>query len=160
MSHVLFGSLIAAAALVASICWESQNSVQPNLAEITGRSPVPVAVRATPGLDPADAAQGWVATALERPLFRENRRPEKAWGGVAKADESARLAGVTTGPFGNRAIFMPVDNAKPAIVREGAHISNFVVRSIEPGRVVVESGGSVRTLKPSFAERGASNALK
>jgi hypothetical protein len=32
------------------------------------------------------------------------------------------------------------------------HVGDFVVRSIEPGGVVVEAGGRVRTLKPSFAQ--------
>ena len=67
--------------------------------------PSPVA-RAAPEAEPGDVLQGWVATALERPLFRTDRRPPKGADEVARGgDEPLRLTGVITGPFGNRAIF-------------------------------------------------------
>ena len=114
-------------------------------------------MRAAPGLASIDAVQGWVSTALGRPLFREDRRPPKGANEVAlKADAPMRLTGVITGPFGNRAIFMSGENTTPVVAREGAHVGDFVVRSIEPDRVVVELAGTVRTLKPSFA--GGANA--
>jgi hypothetical protein len=95
----------------------------------------------------------WAETALARPLFRENRRPEDASNGrFQQRDETARLAGILTGPFGNRAIFMePADNAKPMTLVEGERVGSLLVRSIQPGRVIVEIDGTVRTLTPAFA---------
>jgi hypothetical protein len=37
-------------------------------------------------------------------------------------------------------------------VKEGAHVGDFVVRTIEPGHVVVESDGMVRTMKLTFSD--------
>ncbi len=66
-----------------------------------------------------------------------------------------RLTGVITGPFGNNAIFMSAGDAKPLVVTEGTQVGDFVIRSIEPGRVVVvEAAGNVRTLTPAFAASG------
>jgi hypothetical protein len=153
MSRILAGALLAAVALAGTIYWEVQDSARPDIATVTsGRSPLIGTVRAAPGLASIDAVQGWVATALGRPLFREDRRPSKtAKDATAKGDAPPRLTGVITGPFGNRAIFMSGENPQPVVVREGAHISDFVVRSIQPDRVIVEADGALRTLKPSFA---------
>ncbi len=111
----------------------------------------PVA-RAAPGAETGDVLQGWVATVLERPLFREDRRPPKGADEVARGgNEPLRLTGVITGPFGNRAIFRSGESAKPIVAEEKAQLNGFTVRSIEPGKaVIVESDGTVRTLKPSF----------
>jgi hypothetical protein len=157
MSRVLAGALVAAVALSGTIYWEVQDSARPDLAAATsGRSPLMGTVRAAPGLATIDVVQGWVSTALGRPLYREDRRPPKAANNLAvKGDAPARLTGVITGPFGNRAIFMSADSPNPIVAKEGERVSDFVVRSIQPDRVDVESGGTVRTMKPSFAE-GAS----
>jgi hypothetical protein len=71
---------------------------------------------------------------------------------VLKGDAPTRLTGVITGPFGNRAICMSAENARSLVAKEATRVSDFVLRSIEPGRVVVESDGMVRTLKLSFSE--------
>lgn len=95
----------------------------------------------------------WVATALERPLFRENRRPAKPAAGVVQVDRAVQMTGVITGPFGNRAIFASPDNPKPIVAAEGGKISDFVVRSISPGLVIVETETGIRTLRLSFGRR-------
>jgi hypothetical protein len=156
MSRILAGAMITAAALAGTIYWETQDSAAPDLAAAATRSPLVSTARAAPVADTGDAMQGWVSTALARPLFREDRRPARtADGAVAKGDAATRLAGVITGESGNRAIFMSAaENAKPLVVKEGAHVSDFIVRSIEPGQVVVESDGMVRTLKLTFTEGG------
>jgi hypothetical protein len=150
----MVGALVAAIALAGTIYWEFQESARPDIAATTsGRSPLMGTVRAAPGLATVDVVQGWVSTALGRPLFREDRRPLKtANDAVSKGDAPTRLTGVITGPFGNRAIFMSGENPNPIVATEGAHVSDFVVRSIQPDQVVVESGGTVRTMKPSFAD--------
>jgi hypothetical protein len=63
-----------------------------------------------------------------------------------------RLTGVITGPSGNRAIFMSGKNPQPIVAKEGTHVNDFVVRSIRPDEVVVDTDGNLRTLKPAFAE--------
>jgi hypothetical protein len=154
MSRVLAGALVAAAALAGAIYWETQDAAAPDLGATTGRLPLTSMVRAAPAGDTNDAAQGWISTSAARPLFREDRRPPRTSDDVVmKGDAATRLTGVITGPFGNRAIFMSsAENAKPLVVSEGARVSDFVVRSIEPGHVVVESDGMARTLKLTFSD--------
>ena len=124
MSRLLPATLAVAALLAGAIVWELQDVAGPD----------------------------WVATALERPLFRQDRRPPKGADEVARGgNEPLRLTGVITGPFGNRAIFRSGDSAKPIVAEEKAQLNGFMVRSIEPGKaVIVETDGTVRTLKPSF----------
>jgi hypothetical protein len=152
MNGVLLGSLIAAASLGTTIYWEAHSIVTPDVAKAAVQVAIPNVVHNAAAVDPTGAVEGWLATALARPLFRESRRPENELAGVASnRDQPTRLAGVITGPFGNRAIFMvTADDSEPITVREGAHIGNLVIRSIEPGQVVVEVGGSVRTMTPTF----------
>ena len=109
--------------------------------------------------DPAAAAQGWVATALERPLFRTDRRPPKGADEVARGgDEPLRLTGVITGPFGNRAIFRSGESAKPIVAEEKAQLNGFMVRSIEPGKaIIVETDGTAAT---SFRNRIVADACR
>ena len=85
-------------------------------------------------------------------MFRTDRRPPKGADEVARGgNEPLRLTGVITGPFGNRAIFRSGESAKPIVAEEKAQLNGFTVRSIEPGKaVIVETDGTVRTLKPSF----------
>jgi hypothetical protein len=160
MNGVLLGSLIAAASLGTAIYWEVRNVVTADVAKAAVHIAIPNVVHDTTAVGPTGAVEGWVATTLARPLFRENRRPESEQAGVASnRDEPARLAGVITGPFGNRAIFMvTAGDPKPITVREGAHIGNLVIRSIEPGQVVVEVGGSVRAMVPAFTAAAPSAA--
>ncbi len=153
MSGRLPVALATSAVLLATLAWQVHGFARPSLGAMAGRSTVPARASDPPGLDVNDVAQGWVGTALERPLFRGDRRPARAPDDLGpKADEPMRLTGVITGPFGNRAIFMSAKGAKPIVVGEGARVGNFVVRSIEPGRALVELGGDVRILKPTFAE--------
>jgi hypothetical protein len=155
MSRILAGALVVATAMAGTIYWEMQGPAGPDLSAATpGRSPLMSTVRAAPGPDTNSIMQGWVSTALERPVFREDRRPTKTSEDVAATGAGpTRLTGVITGPFGNRAIFMTAaENAKPLVVKEGARVGDFVVRTIEPGHVVVESDGMVRTMKLTFTE--------
>jgi hypothetical protein len=154
MSRAALLACAAAAVAIATIGWEVQDGGVPE--------PVPVAHLPAParavreargGSQAQEVVSGWVATTLERPLFRENRRPLALAADPARAgDEPLRLTGVITGPFGDRAIFLSSDSPKPIIAEKGARVSGFVVRAIEPGLAVLEgAAGSVRTLKPSFA---------
>ena len=153
MSRILASALVVTVAMGGAIYWEMQDAATPDLAAATpARLPLAGIAQPASGPDPRIAMHEWQATALARPLFREDRRPPKTSDDVVlKGDGPTRLAGVITGPSGNRAIFMSGENAKPVVAKEGAHVSDFVVRSIEPGRVVVESDGMVRTLKVLFS---------
>jgi hypothetical protein len=150
MSRLLPAALAVAALLLGTIVWELQDAAGPGLP--SGRSSAAPVARAASGADTSDVLQGWMATALGRPLFRQDRRPPKGADEVARGgNEPLRLTGVITGPFGNRAIFRSGENAKPIVAEEKAQLNGFMVRLIEPGKaVVVETDGNVRTLKPSF----------
>jgi hypothetical protein len=153
MSRILAGALVAATALAGTIYWEVQDPAVPDIAPAPGRSPVSGTVHAAPAPETNEVLQDWVATALARPVFREDRRPARTADAAGpKGDAPARLAGVITGRFGNRAIFMSGGNAKPIVAQEGQRVSDFVVRTIEPGQVVVEADGMVRTMKLTFSE--------
>lgn len=154
MSRLLPVTLVVAAILLATIVWEVRDSATSDFGSPPGRSSVPQAGRTLSAPETDDVMQGWVATALERPLFREDRRPVSTPGDPARrANGPLRLTGIITGPFGSRAIFQSADGAKPIVAEEKANLNGFVVRSIEPGKaVIVEPGGNVRTLKPSFVE--------
>ncbi len=154
MSRLLLASAVIGAALIASIAWELQDSPNSDLAPSAGRSSGQQGARAAPPTETGDVVQSWMATALARPLFREDRRPVRTAGDPARnGNEGLRLTGVITGPFGNRAIFQSGDAAKPIVAQEKALLNGFLVRSIEPGKAVIEEpGGNVRTLTPSFTE--------
>ena len=153
MSRVLLGAAAAAGMLTGIIYWEAGDFVQPAMGELIAQVPAQVADQVAATLDPSDSVQAWVVTALERPLLREGRRPYPVVGNKSEAEGTVRLSGVLTGPFGGRAIFVSEASPKPIVVQEGARISSFVVRLINPGRVVVEANGSMRTLVPSFFDR-------
>jgi hypothetical protein len=154
MSRLLLPSLVVAVALLATIGWEVQSASQYGADDTPGRPTPSSLAAAIPAPAPADPVDSWVTTSLERPLLRESRRPDRAAGEAQrKGDETPRLAGIITGLFGNRAIFMVPGTAKPVVAKEGSQVTNFVVRSIEPGRVVVESASGLRTYKPLFAEK-------
>ena len=114
MSRLLPATLAVAALLLGAIVWELQDVAGPDPGTPSGRSSAVPVARAAPEAEPGDVLQGWVATALERPLFRTDRRPPKGADEVARGgDEPLRLTGVITGPFGNRAIFRSGESAKP-----------------------------------------------
>jgi hypothetical protein len=153
MSRIAPGALLACVALVATIVWESQNFSELDVPEAGERSITKSVAHAPAGPATKDVAQGWLTMSLERPLFRENRRPLQVSGDPAsRADEPTRLTGVMTGPFGNRALFLTAGNPKPIVAQEGSHVGDFVVLSIEPGQAVIQSGETTRTLQPVFAE--------
>lgn len=154
MSARLAYALAVAAISGAAIVWQVQQPDE-RQAPLTARPPVPSVQQDATADEPADVLQGWVNTALERPLFREDRRPVRAPNeNVRAASGQLRLTGVLTGPFGNRAIFLSPDNSKPMVVQEKGQLNGLTVRSIEPGKVVViKPDGNAQTLTPSFTGR-------
>lgn len=144
-----------AATLTGVVAWEAALLATASPVVLPGRSATIDPVSRAGGSTPDEPAAAWVATALERPLFRENRRPAKSADAEIHADGVARLIGVMTGPFGKRAIFLSPGQSKPIIVSEGGQVTGFVVRSIGPGQATVETEGIIRILRPSFADNSS-----
>jgi hypothetical protein len=162
MSRLLVPSL-AAVALVATIGYEIQNASSYSADETPGHPTQVSLITVLPTRAPNDPVEAWVATSLERPLMRESRRPDRAAGDAErKSNDVLRLAGVVTGPFGDRAIFVLPGVAKPVVANVGGQLGDFVVRSIEPGRVVVEANGVARAYRPMYSgsNRKPMDALK
>lgn len=154
MSRLFILSLTVATALAATICWEVRTLWEPDAGVGPPRSGLARADATLPKQKPADSADAWLASALERPLLRSTRRPDKTLGEAqSKSNEAPRLAGVITGPFGNRAIFAVPGNPKSFVAKEGSLVGTFVVGSIQPGRVIVESDGGSHTYRPVYAEQ-------
>ena len=75
MSRLLPATLAVAALLLGAIVWELQDAAGPDPGLPSGRSSAAPVARAASGADTGDVLQGWVATALERPLFRHRPAP-------------------------------------------------------------------------------------
>ncbi len=152
MSRMVIVSLILATSLMAAIGWEVQGPSQYGEEDTAGHQARPNLTPGMPVAAAADPVDAWVATSLGRPLLRESRRPDRAADDVEKKpDDILRLAGVVTGPFGDRAIFVLPGVVKPVVANVGAQLNDFVVRSIEPGRVIVEANGVARTFRPMYS---------
>jgi len=100
---------------------------------------------------PVDRVPTWATTALARPLFNSNRRPDAA---PAVAEASApglpRLTGILVGPFGKRAIFEASSGGKARVIGEGDTIDNYTLRTIQVGQVTVVGPDGPEEWRPSF----------
>jgi len=153
MRLVLFAAVITGTCLSCLIAWEIRDTMPADAAV----SQLPVQDTPSPRhTDGDEPVQLWAATALERPLFRKDRRPEPPNGAQARRSEPlARLTGVLIAPSGRRVIFKASEGAKSIVAEEGTRVGDFVVRSIEPGRAVVEANGELHVLTLSVAEEKA-----
>jgi hypothetical protein len=150
MKRVLPAAIAVAAGLAGVVYSELQGFTEPGAGAAPGRPPASAAV-AFPAPGREEAAQGWGATALGRPLFSADRRPAQAAEvTAAKTAQDMRLTGVIAGPFGRRAILVVAGNAKPVVVEAGDRVGGTVVREIGNVQVVVEADGDVRTLAMPF----------
>jgi hypothetical protein len=149
MNRDMLLALVVACGLSLTIGWEVRQAETP--VEEAPRPTPSDAVATAPSAEIGQPDQNWLATTLERPLFRADRRPPRPPASSPPA-QPARLTGLMTGPFGRRAIFQIVDNPKPVVAEEGMRIGGLVVRSIDADRAVVETEGELRTMMPSFAQ--------
>ena len=102
MSRLLPATLAVAALLLGAIVWELQDVAGPDHGTPAERSSAVPVARAALETEPGDVLQGWVATALERPLFRTDRRPPKGAEGFRCKTAEQACASLT-----HRATFMP-----------------------------------------------------
>ena len=154
MNRLFILSLTVATALAATIGWEVRTLWEPDSGVVSPRSGLTRADAHLPKQKPANSANAWLASALARPLLRSIRRPDNTLGEArSKSNEAPCLAGVITGPFGNRAILTVPGTPKSFVAKERAFVGTFVVDSIQPGRVIVESDGGSHTYRPVYAEQ-------
>lgn len=112
------------------------------------------AVQAGPALvgQPAD----WAAISLTRPVFDPDRHRIADVGG-ASLPGLPRLSGILVAPDRRHALFAIGD--RTTVVDEGGQIGGYVVRSIEPDRVVVQNVAGRHVLRPGFARMRSEAAL-
>lgn len=96
-------------------------------------------------------------TILERPLFRESRRPvtPDIASPAGEAASLPRLSGILISPAGKRLIFAPNSSGKSTVVAEGGRIGPYVVQSITTGNATLRGPDGPKTLRPTLAEAGA-----
>jgi hypothetical protein len=115
------------------------------------RTELPVPAIARPGRP--DRAEQWVAAILARPLFSPTRRASVRTpqdGGTAAPPGLPRLAGILVSPLGKAAIFAGIGETKPVVVREGARVGSYVVRSIRPDQITLRGPDGERIVSPSY----------
>jgi general secretion pathway protein N len=132
--------------------------------EVSGRhtpaAPEPAAPPLPPTITHAAVAPDVdeaVRVVLARPLFATNRRPLQPHPTAAvSADQSLpRLTGVFVSPWSRSAIFQPA-NAKPVVVREGAVVAGWTIRSIDNDAITLARADQSQTIRPHFDfEKGA-----
>jgi hypothetical protein len=155
MSRLLLAPLGLMTGLALLIGWELANPPpdDPAPAPRHVADARPAAATGEPDNDAMLSA--WSATTLERPLFREDRRPQQVAADPGLVQGRPRLTGIIVGPFGRHALFTLGEGTKPVVVREGDRVGTLLIRSIQPGRAVVENGGKEDSLLLSFREAPA-----
>ena len=100
----------------------------------------------------ATAVDGWLQTALARPLMSPTRAPAPHAGGSAVSMISTlpRLAGIMAGTGVAVAIFARSDGGHPAVVQQGGNLGPYRVSRIEPGSVTVIGPAGEQVLHPQF----------
>jgi hypothetical protein len=103
-----------------------------------------------PGLGsvPSDQTARNLTAILERPLFSPSRRPDET--AANKVADMGRLTGVLVSPAGKVTIFAGSAGGKPVVVREGGHIGEYVISSIDVGAVTLAGPAGQRILHPTF----------
>ncbi|MDT7949950.1 MAG: hypothetical protein RQ966_00445 [Acetobacteraceae bacterium] len=151
MNGLAVGVGVAAAGLAALVAFE--------LRPLPAAPPAPPATSA-PSIGPAAAPvqepgarpDVLAATLLARPLFTPSRRPpgETSPASASPAAETLpRMTAILIDGSRRSAIFVP-PGGKPTVVAEGGRIGPFVVRAIEPERVIVAGPDGERTVHTSF----------
>ena len=115
-------------------------------------APLPVVAASAPNAPPID---DWVNTALQRPLFAQDRRPD-AVAGPATHDTLPRLSGIIRIANTSLAIFQPEggDGARPSVVvADGDEVSGWTITDIMNADVTLVRDGQIATVRLSYANR-------
>lgn len=143
---VLLGLL--ASGLSGVIAWQVQH-LRAGSPAVPVRPPAPDAPAATPAALAVRPAAQWAGTVLARPLFNPARRPPAASAAAPVAAAALpRLTGILISPTGRTAIF--ASGERPVAVVEGGVVAGYLVRSIQPGRVVLAGPGGEHSVRPSY----------
>ena len=96
-----------------------------------------------------------IATALSRPLFNPDRKPDKIDEPTQTASASAsgdlpRLAGILVDGEARRAVFQTSADEAPVVVAEGATIDGWKIDQITPAAINLSGPEGKKTLQPVF----------
>jgi hypothetical protein len=136
--------------LGAAVAAEALPSVRDRTASADPRTfSLPVAAATATDAPPIDS---WVNTALDRPLFAQDRRPDMVATPAAN-DTLPRLSGIIRLPDTSLAIFQPASGGTGQVVASGAGVSGWTVTDITDEDVTLVRGAQITTLRLSFANR-------
>jgi hypothetical protein len=110
---------------------------------------LPVAAALAPDAPPLD---DWVNTALGRPLFAPDRRPDAA--AAAPDGEMPRLSGIIRLAGSSLAMFQSESGdgaGRSVLVAEGAKVSGWTITGITDGTVTLVRDGQIATLRLRYA---------
>jgi hypothetical protein len=128
-----------------------------------GLAPLPVDVTRLGPVVPQGGdirqVQTWADIILARPLFEPSRRPPAAAPGPGTSGPGfPRLTGIIIMPQQREAIFAVPGKTQPIVVTAGSRLNGVLIKSIEPGAVVVVDAAGARMIRPSFATVNAAAA--
>jgi type II secretory pathway component PulC len=83
----------------------------------------------------------------ERPLFSPDRRPAPEASETLGSWSALTLAGIVVTPDSREALITHGTPPKIVHLQEGQSVDGWVVRSIEPDRIVVANGGEQHELR-------------
>ncbi len=148
-----FLALSLLASILASVVVMEMESLRP-VAGVDRTMPISHPRKAPPRPaveDQEDHTDGWLATALARPLFNHDRKPvlpEAKPGAITTQEPLPRLTGVIVGPFGRTAIFAGAEGAKTIAIGEGKPLGPYTVQTIRPGGVTVSGPKGEQFIAP------------
>ena len=103
--------------------------------------------------------QNWADIILARPLFEPSRRPPATAAGSGTGGPGfPRLTGIIIMPEQREAIFAVPGKTRPIVVTAGSRLNGVLIKSIEPGAVIVVDAAGARMIRPSFATGGVTAA--
>jgi hypothetical protein len=151
MSKMVAGGLSVFAGLLLITLYLEYRAFQDESLTTATPSPSSSTTKTDNAMTLTDRSQDWVATILDRPLFKVSRRPPPgSAAGISRGTGLPRLSGTLVTSSQRSAIFAGPGGAKPVVIAEGAKLGSYTVQSIGAGRVVLIGPDGPVMLKPSF----------
>lgn len=145
------GSLSVFAGLMLMTLYLEYRAFQDEVVTTATASPSSSTSQTDNAMTLTDRSQDWVATILDRPLFKVSRRPPPgSAAGISRGTGLPRLSGTLVTSLQRSAIFAGPAGSKPVVIAEGAKLGGYTVQSIGAGRVVLVGPDGSIVLKPSF----------